>query len=137
MSWIAKQIRWIMLVSGALTCTMFYAAFAPTAALTSNFGSSLTGPVADVVVRNWGVLIGLVGVMLIYGAFETSVRRFVLCVASASKLAFIGLVLTFGQDLLAYQIRTAVVIDSIMVVVFAAYLVGGRVTTSTAQARAL
>jgi hypothetical protein len=126
MNWIAKQIRWIMLISGALTCTMLYAAFAPTAALTSNFGSSLTGPVAEVVVRNWGVLIGLVGVMLIYGAFQTTVRRFVLCIAAASKLTFIGLVLTFGRDLLAYQVRVAVVIDAIWVIVFMAYLVSAR-----------
>ena len=126
MNWIAKQIRWIMLISGALTCTMLYAAFAPTAALTSNFGASLTGPVAEVVVRNWGALIGLVGAMLIYGAFDTTVRRFVLWIAGISKLTFIGLVLTFGRDLLAYQVRVAVVIDAVWVIVFAAYLVSVR-----------
>jgi hypothetical protein len=126
MNWITKQIRWIMMISGALTCTMLYAAFAPTAALTSNFGASLTGPVADVVVRNWGVLIGLVGVMLIYGSFETTVRRFVLWIAGSSKLTFIGLVLIFGRDLLAHQVRVAVVIDAIWVIVFAVYLVGSR-----------
>jgi hypothetical protein len=27
-NWIVANIRWIMLVSGALTCTMFYAAIA-------------------------------------------------------------------------------------------------------------
>ena len=58
-----------MLISGALTCTMLYAAFAPNSVLISNYGGSLSGPVAEVVVRNWTVLIGLVGVMLIYGAF--------------------------------------------------------------------
>jgi len=134
MNWIAKQIRWIMLISGALTCTMIYAAFAPAAALTSNFGASLTGPVAEVVVRNWGALIGLVGIMLIYGAFESAVRRFVLCIAGASKLTFIGLVLTFGRDLLAYQVRVAVVIDAIWVIVFSAYLVSVRSATSSPAA---
>lgn len=34
----------------------------------STFGDELHGPVAEVVVRNWGVLIGLMGVMLTYGA---------------------------------------------------------------------
>ena len=106
MNWIAKQIRWIMLISGALTCTMLYAAFAPTAALTSNFGSSLTGPVAEVVVRNWGVLIGLVGVMLIYGAFQTTVRRFVLCIAGASKLAYVK------ADVVIDAVPSAVEIDN-------------------------
>ena len=69
MSWLAKRMKWLMLVSGVLTCTMIYAAIAPQAALRSNFGSVLEGPVAEIVVRNWGVLIALVGLMLIYGAF--------------------------------------------------------------------
>jgi hypothetical protein len=64
--------------------------------------------------------------MLIYGSFEVTVRRFVLWIAGTSTLTFIGLVLTFGRDLLAYQLRVAVVIDAIWVIVFAAYLMGSR-----------
>lgn len=59
MNVIAANIRWIMLVSGALTCTMLYAAIAPQAALRSSFGETLEGPLAEIVVRNWGALIGL------------------------------------------------------------------------------
>ena len=59
------SIKWIMLVSGALTCTMIYAAIAPQAMLRSTFGESLEGPLAELVVRNWGALIFLVGAMLI------------------------------------------------------------------------
>jgi hypothetical protein len=65
MNWIVGNIKWIMLVSGLLTCTMLYGAVAPKAALRSTFGEALEGPVADIVVRNWGALIGLVGAMLI------------------------------------------------------------------------
>lgn len=126
MAWLETQIRWIMVLAGALTCTMLYAAVAPASALASNFGASLTGPVADVVVRNWAVLIGLVGLMLIYGAFNTPVRRLVLLVAGASKLAFIALVLTYGRELLGHQVRVAVIVDAVWVLVFAAYLVGTR-----------
>jgi hypothetical protein len=43
-----------MIVSGVLTMTMVYAALAPEAALRSTFGESVSGPVADIVVRNWG-----------------------------------------------------------------------------------
>ena len=53
MNWLVSNIRAIMLVSGVLTVTMVYAAIAPEAALRSNFGDSLSGPIADVVVRNW------------------------------------------------------------------------------------
>ena len=40
MNWIVAKIEWIMLVSGALTCTMLYAAIAPQAALRSTFGET-------------------------------------------------------------------------------------------------
>lgn len=58
-------------------------------------------PLAEIVVRNWGVLIAIVGGMLIYGAFQPNVRRLVLTVAGASKLAFIVLILLFGIYLAA------------------------------------
>jgi hypothetical protein len=53
MPWVVANIRWLMILSGVLTTTMVYAAIAPDAALTSNFGEALDGPVADIVVRNW------------------------------------------------------------------------------------
>jgi energy-converting hydrogenase Eha subunit E len=118
--------RWVMLVAGVLTCTMFYAAIAPVASLQGNFGEAIDGPVAQIVVRNWGVLIGLVGLMLIYGAFNEANRRMTVIVALASKVVFIALVLTYGRDFLQFQVGTAVIVDSIIVALFAAYLVGAR-----------
>jgi hypothetical protein len=126
MNFVAANIRWIMLVSGALTCTMVYAAIAPQAALRSTFGETLEGPLADIVVRNWGALIGLMGAMLIYGAFNPPVRSFALAVAGASKLAFIALVLSHGGRYLAQQAGIAIAIDLVWVVLFALYLIGGR-----------
>lgn len=125
MTWIRRNIRWIMIVSGVLTTTMFKAALAPDAALRSTFGESLSGPLADIVVRNWGVLIGLIGGMLIYGAFNPPVRPLVLVVAGISKAVFIGLVLTFGQDYLG-QVGVAVAVDSVMILLFAWYLAAAR-----------
>ena len=37
-------------------------------------GSGAPYPVADIVVRNWGLLVTLIGAMLIYGAFNPSSR---------------------------------------------------------------
>ena len=79
-SWVVAKIKWVMLVSSVLTCTMVYAAVAPRAALRSMFGATLEGPLAEIVVRNWGILIALIGGMLIYGAFEPYSRRLVLIV---------------------------------------------------------
>lgn len=127
MNLVAANIKWIMLVSGALTCTMIYAAVAPQAALRATFGETLVGPLAEVVVRNWGVLITLVGAMLIYGAFRPAVRTLVLAVAGVSKLAFIGLVLAHGGRYLG-QAGIAIAIDLVWVVLFALYLLGSSHT---------
>jgi hypothetical protein len=119
---IARHVKPIMLVSGTLTATMLYAALAPAAALTSTFGESLSGPLADLVVRNWGVLVALVGAMLVYGAFDAGSRRLALTVAALSKLAFIALVLSQGSRYLPHGAGIAIAIDTLMVILFSVCL---------------
>lgn len=126
MPWIVANMKWIMMVSGILTSTMIYAAIAPEAAMESTFGEPLKDPVAQIVIRNWGALIAIVGGMLLYGAFVPSSRSPILVIAGASKVVFIGLVLSHGSRYLRYQAGTAVVIDSLMVVLFAWYLLASR-----------
>ena len=123
MNWIVANMKWVMLVSGVLTSTMIYAAIAPQVALRSTFGEALDGPLAEIVVRNWGALIALVGAMLIYGAFSPASRPLVLTVAGVSKLVFIGLVLTYGTQFLGQQVGVAMGIDLVMVVLFIVYLI--------------
>ena len=73
--------------------------------------------------RNWGVLITLVGAMLIYGAYHAAARPLVLAVAALSKLAFIALVLAQGSRYLSQQAGVAIALDALWVVLFALYLV--------------
>ena len=126
MKWLVARMKWVMLVSGLLTCTMLYAAIAPQASLLSTFGDTVEGPVAEIVTRNWGVLIALVGAMLIYGAFRPEHRPLILVVAGASKLTFIGLVLAQGSRYLSEQAGVAIAVDAVMVLLFALYLLSGR-----------
>jgi hypothetical protein len=129
MKWLVAYIKWIMLVAGILTASMFYTALAPHASMLKSFGQSLesAGPLAELVVRNWGFLIGLVGLMLIYGAFVPPARRLVLSVATVSKIWFVALLLTIGSDYLNQPIRVALIVDSLEVLLFLAYLfVTGR-----------
>ena len=126
MNIVTANIKWIMLVSGVLTCTMVYAAISPQAALRSTFGETLEGPLAEIVVRNWGALITLVGAMLVYGAFKPAVRPLALAVAGASKLVFIALVLSHGSRYLGHQAGIAIAVDLVWVVLFAIYLLGAR-----------
>ena len=121
MQLIAKHIKWLMMVSGVLTCSMFYAAIAPQAALQNTFGDSLSGPVAEIVVRNWGMLIGLVGALLIYGAYVPVHRTLIVIIASLSKATFIALVLTFGKQYLD-KAGVAIGFDAMVVALFIVYL---------------
>lgn len=76
MSFIVEKIKWIMIVNGALTCTMIYAAIAPQAALRTTFGETLDGPLAEILVRNWGVLIALDAMwVVLFGAYLAATRR--------------------------------------------------------------
>ena len=125
MNWVLKNIKWIMLVGGVLTCTMVYAAIAPQAALLATFCETLPGPLAELVVRSWGVLITLVGAMLVYGAFYPAQRQLVLVVAGISKLAFAALVLSYGGRYLATA-GMAVAFDLAMVALSVTYLLRTR-----------
>ncbi len=133
MNFILANIRWIMVVSGALTCTMAYAVIAPEAALLSTFGETLEGPLAGIVVRNWGALVTLIGGMLVYGAFRPPMRSPALIVAGASKLIFVSLLLSHGGLYLGHQAGIAIAIDLVWVVLFALYLLGTRAARSNSN----
>jgi hypothetical protein len=131
---IVATMKWIMLVSGLLTTTMLYAFVDPHGSLRSTFGETLEGNAAALVVRNWGLLIALVGGMLIYGAFNTAVRPLVLSVAGISKVVFIGLILSHGSQYLPTA-GLPVAVDSLMVVLFAWYLVAAGRSSATPAGR--
>jgi hypothetical protein len=123
MHWIIANIKWIMLVSGALTCTLFYAAIAPQAALLWMFRATLEGALAEIIVRNWGALITLVGALQIYGAFNPSSRSLILTVACISKLLFVSPILIYGRQYLSHA-GIAIAIDLVLVVLFIGYFIG-------------
>ncbi len=119
MKLINNNMKWIMLISGALTFTMVFAAITPQLALNSMFGSSLEGPLAEVVVRNWGALIALIGGMLIYGAYKIEVRNLVLSVAALSKITFITLVISNGFGV---KLLSAITFDAFLILIFLTYI---------------
>jgi hypothetical protein len=125
-AWIVTHMKAVLVVCGVLTCTMVYAVLAPHAAMRSTFGEGLEGAAAEIVVRNWGALIALGGGMLIYSAFHPASRPLALGFTGLGKLSFIGLVLSHGGRYLDDQAGVAVVVDAVMVALFAAYLVGVR-----------
>lgn len=122
MVFVTKNIKWIMLISGLITCSMVFAAVDPVAGLEQTFGASIAmGPLAEIVVRGWSALITMVGASLIYGAYRPVYRPFILAFASISKIIFIALVLSFGSQFLDKAL-IAIVFDTVVVLLYVAYL---------------
>jgi len=120
-----------MLVSGVLTFTMFYGLFAPQAALESMFGVSFNGTLENIVIRSWSALVGLIGVILIYGFFSQKNRVFSLSVAAFSKVVFVSLVLLYGQGFLG-KAGPAIAMDCVVILLSGIYLLALRMQRPTA-----
>jgi hypothetical protein len=126
MHFIIKNIKWVMLVSGVLTCTMFYGLFAPQAALESMFGASFNGTLENIVIRSWSALVGLIGAILIFGFFSQKYRVFSISVATFSKIVFVSLVLLYGQEFLG-KAATVIVMDCVVIFLSGIYLFAVRI----------
>jgi hypothetical protein len=122
MNFIAINAKWVMIISGVLTTTMFYGLFAPQSALESMFGASFNGDLESIVIRSWSALIGLIGIVLIYGFFNESVRKYSFSIAAFSKLVFVVLVSVYGQQFMA-KLAPAVLMDVVVIIVAAVYLI--------------
>jgi hypothetical protein len=131
MNFIIKHFKWVMLVSGILTFTMFYGLFAPQAALASMFGVSFNGTLENIVIRSWSALVGLVGAILIYGFFSQKNRVFSIFVAAFSKVVFVSLVLLYGQEFMA-KVAPAIAMDCIVIILSGVYLCAVRMCTPIA-----
>ena len=132
MNFIIKNIKWVMLVSGLLTFTMFYGLFAPQAALESMFGVSFNGTLENIVIRSWSALVGLIGVILIYGFFSPKNRVFSISVAAFSKVVFVSLVLLYGREFLG-KAGPAIAMDCVVIILSGVYLFAVRMQLATLQ----
>jgi len=120
---LVDNMQWVLLVCGLLTVSLAQAVFAPRAAMRAYFGEAPESKVTDLLMRNWGMLVAAGGVLLIVAAFLPDVRPVALVFVGLTKVSFITLVLLAGRSFLKTQAGLAIVIDGIMVALFAAYLV--------------
>ena len=126
MAILVDNMQWVLLVCGVVTFTMIQAVFVPRATMRAWFGEAPESPAAALLMRNWGALVAAGGLLLIYAAFNPEVRPVVLIFVGAGKLAFIALVLSLGKRFLRKQAGLAVIIDSVMVTLFTAYLLAAQ-----------
>lgn len=122
MSWIHDNIGWILIVSGAGTCTMIGQAIAPRLIARSLFGEDLPNATAVLVARSWGAMIFLSGLMMIYAAWHPELRLPVMLYALLGKLSFVVPVFASVRRPLALAAAAG---DLVIVALFAWYLAAG------------
>ena len=94
------------------------------------FGVSFSGSLESRIVRSWSALVGLIGVVLIFGAFSEKHRVFAISIAAFSKVIFVSLMFIYGQVFLG-KAAPAVVMDCAVIVLAVFFLVAVRVQRST------
>jgi hypothetical protein len=120
---IKSNIEWILIVTGALTATMLVQFLAPSWTERHAFGEVPSGAANTVVARHWGLLLFCVGALLVYSAFEPTVRVPAVVLASVEKIGFVACVLCTPLR----QRRIPLIMaagDAVMVLIFVLYLAG-------------
>jgi hypothetical protein len=84
---IGLHIELILIVTGATTAMALAQFIAPASVSRIIYGAAPTEVVGIALVRHWGLLVFLVGVLLIYAAFHPALREPVTIVAAVQKIA--------------------------------------------------
>jgi hypothetical protein len=120
---LAAQIEWILLVTGLATAGALILLLSPVTMMKLLFGQAPSDGLSLLIVRHWGLLVGLIGALLIYAAYHAEIRVPTLIVAIVEKVAF-----AVGVFRLPFGRRPAVLVmalaDSGMAVVYLMFLIG-------------
>ena len=122
MSLLIDNIQWVLLICGLLTFSLVQGVFAPRSVWISYFGETDPSKAAVMLLRSWASLVAISGLFLIYAAFTPDVRPAALIVVGAGKLVFVSLIVLQASRFMKGQARVAAIVDGLMVVIFAAYL---------------
>jgi hypothetical protein len=119
---IAAHIQIILIVTGAFTALAFGQFVAPTRLLPLIYGQAQTDAASLMLARHWGLLVGCVGLLLIYAAFEPTVRVHFMIFAVIEKVALGALIL--GSDLRRQSPAAAIAVGDLLIsLVYVIYLV--------------
>jgi hypothetical protein len=122
-SMIAAHIQIILIVTGAFTALAFGQFIAPSKLLRLVYGQAHADAASLMLARHWGLTVGCVGLLLIYAAFEPTVRIPLMIFAVAEKIALSALIL--GSDLRRQFLAAAMAIGDLLISsIYAVYLVG-------------
>ncbi len=112
--------RTILVVTGAVTTAAAIALALPDLTFRQLFGDT-TDAGSRLVIRHWGLLVGLVGGLLIYSAYHPEVRVPVMVAAIAEKFA-IGALILFSPFRTRPLAATIGIADTAMAVAYVVLL---------------
>jgi hypothetical protein len=120
---VAAQIELILLLTGVATAGAVVVSLAPVVMMKIVFGQAPSDLLSLLIVRHWGLLVGLLGALLIYAAYHAEVRIPTLIVAIVEKAAIaLGVFISpFRRRPEAFVVALA---DSGMATVYLMYLIG-------------
>jgi hypothetical protein len=127
MNCIVMNIEWVLIVSGALTCSMIIPMISPRIAFKYMFGEEADGPLGLLLMRHWGQMIFATGLLLVFSAFYEESRLPILAFASFTKLTFVVLVTSNGMRYMRKPVMLIALGDLTMVMLFVWYLLTGNV----------
>jgi hypothetical protein len=119
---LAAQIELILVLTGLATASALVLFLSPVTMMRMLFGQAPSDALSILIVRHWGLLVGLVGTLLIYAAYHAEIRFPTLIVAIVEKAAF-----ALGVFLSPFHRRPTVFImalaDAGMAAVYLNYLI--------------
>jgi hypothetical protein len=120
---LAAQIELILLFTGLATAGALVLFLVPVTMMKLLFGQAPSDVLSVLVARHWGLLVGLVGVLLIYAAYHAEVRVPTLIIAIVEKAA-----IALGVFISPFRRRPAALVvalaDAGMATVYLMYLAG-------------
>jgi hypothetical protein len=122
MAWYVENFHWVLYVTGTLTATVALMAVRPVPQFKAMFGVELSDPRLILAARQFGVYVGLLGLLLIYVGFEPAGRFPILLLAIVSKASLVALMALNLKDLAGTSAKQVIVADALMVVLYVAYL---------------
>ena len=85
---LAARIELVLLLTGLATAGALALFLSPVTMMRLLFGQAPSDVLGILIVRHWGLLVGLVGTLLIYAAYHAEIRVPTLIVAIVEKAAF-------------------------------------------------
>jgi hypothetical protein len=120
---INAHIETILLCTGLATALTIVQCVAPRRTLRFLFGLETPQPVTLLVAGHWGLLLFLMGALLVYAAFQPSVRVPSMVIATVEKVFFAALVF-FGDIPRTVRVMALALIDTGIAVLYLMCLAG-------------